>query len=112
MNHTVEKYFRREREKAFQSWRLERPNVIECDIGLEAHVKRKMPLFLTLRDSEGNPLTTAMLLPGGDDRAGFSNMKAKEVGCICVAQTFGRSDVRARAVAKQRSGSRLLRNRR
>ena len=38
MSHTVEKYFRREREKAVQSWRPERPNAIERDIGLEAHV--------------------------------------------------------------------------
>ena len=36
MSHTVEKYFRREREKAVQSWRPERPNAIERDIGLEA----------------------------------------------------------------------------
>src|SRR5882757_5402849 len=39
MSHTVEKYFRREREKAVQSWRPERPNAIERDIGLEAHVQ-------------------------------------------------------------------------
>src|SRR6266567_4055998 len=50
MSHTVEKYFRREREKAVQSWRPERPNAIERDIGLEAHVQREMPLFLTLRE--------------------------------------------------------------
>src|ERR1700756_3900905 len=30
-----------------------------------------MPLFLTLRDGEGNALTTAMLPPGGKDRGGF-----------------------------------------
>jgi hypothetical protein len=30
-----------------------------------------MPLFLTLRDREGNALTTAMLPPGGKDRFGF-----------------------------------------
>src|SRR6266850_3803455 len=36
MRHTVEKYFCREREKAVQSWRPERPNAIERDIGLEA----------------------------------------------------------------------------
>src|SRR5258706_5605460 len=70
MSHTVEKYFRREREKAVQSWRPERPNAIERDIGLEAHVQREMPLFLTLRDREGNALTTAMLPPGGKDRGG------------------------------------------
>ena len=71
MSHTVEKYFRREREKAIQSWRPERPNAIERDIGLEAHVQREMPLFLTLRDREGRALTTAMLAPGGKDRGGF-----------------------------------------
>ena len=71
MYHTVEKYFRRERENAVQSWRRERPNTFERDIGLEAHVQREMPLFLTLRDSEGNALATAMLPPGGEDRGGF-----------------------------------------
>src|SRR6266446_5487163 len=71
MSHTVEKYFCREREKAVQSWRPERPNAIERDIGLEAHVQREMPLFLTLRDREGNALATAMLPPGGKDRGGF-----------------------------------------
>src|SRR5258706_10024942 len=67
MSHAVEKYFRRDREKAVQSWRPERPNAIERDIGLEAHVQREMPLFLTLRDGEGNALSTAMLPPGGKD---------------------------------------------
>ena len=71
MSHTVEKYFRREWEKAVQSWRPERPDAIERDIGLKAHVQREMPLFLTLRDGEGNALTTAMLPPGGNDRDGF-----------------------------------------
>jgi hypothetical protein len=71
MSHTVEKYFRRERDKVVQSWRAERPDALERDIGLEAHVQREMPLFLTLRDREGNALTTAMLPPGGKDRDGF-----------------------------------------
>src|SRR5437879_12459590 len=71
MSDTVEKYFCRERENAVQSWRPERPNAIERDIGLEAHVQREMPLFLTLRDREGNALTTAMLPPGGKDRGGL-----------------------------------------
>ena len=71
MSHTVEKYFRREREQAVQSWRSERPDAIERDIGLEAHVQRAMPLFLTLRDGEGNALSTAMLPPGGQDRGDF-----------------------------------------
>src|SRR5262249_38353356 len=71
MGHSVEKYFRHEREKAMQAGRPERPNAIERDIGREAHVQREMPLFLTLRDSEGNALATAMLPPGGRDRGGF-----------------------------------------
>src|SRR5207253_9461371 len=71
MSHTGEKYFCREREKAVQSWRPERPNAIERDIGLEAHVQREMPLFLTLRDRECNVLTTAILPPGGKDLGGL-----------------------------------------
>ena len=35
MSHTVEKYFRRERDKVVQSWRAERPDALERDIGLE-----------------------------------------------------------------------------
>ena len=71
MAHAVEKHFCRELEKAVQSWHPERPNSIERDIGLKAHVQREMPLFLTLRDGEGNALTTAMLPPGGKYRSGF-----------------------------------------
>ena len=70
-SHAVEKYFRREGEKAIQSWRPARPDAIERDIGLEAHIQREMPLFLTLRDKEGNALTTAMLPPGGKDGGAF-----------------------------------------
>ncbi len=66
MQHAVEKYFRREREKAVQSYRPAAAlSYIEQDIGLNAHVEREMPLFLTLRDGEGNGLATAMLPPGG-----------------------------------------------
>ena len=36
---------------------------VEQDIGREAHVRRAMPVFLTLRDGEGNALATAMLPP-------------------------------------------------
>src|ERR1700751_3935140 len=71
MGHTVEKYFRREREKAVQSWRPERPNAIECDIGLEAHVQREMPLFLTVRGRACNGLAAAVLPPWGKDPRGF-----------------------------------------
>src|SRR5207245_9574026 len=71
MSHTVEKYFCREREKAVQSWRPERPNAIERDIGLEAHVQRDMPLFLPLRDRERNARASAMLRPRRKDRGGL-----------------------------------------
>ena len=71
MGHTVEKYFCREREKAVQSFRPERPDSIERDIGLKAHIQREMPIFLTLRDGEGNALCTAMLPPRGKDRGDF-----------------------------------------
>jgi hypothetical protein len=71
MNHSVDKYFRREREKAVQLYRPTSTNFIERDIGLAAHLKSAMPLFLTLRDAEGGALATAMLPPRGEDDAGF-----------------------------------------
>ena len=71
MNHAVERYFRREREKALQNYRPTSATFIERDIGLAAHIKREMPLFLTLRNSEGGALATAMLPPRGEDQAGF-----------------------------------------
>lgn len=71
MKHAVEKYFRREREKAVQSYKPLTASYIERDIALGRHVARTMPLFLTLRDHEGNPLATAMLPPGGADDPSF-----------------------------------------
>ena len=71
MQHAVEKFFRRDREKAAASFTPAHPNSIERYIGLEAHILRAMPLFLTLRDREGNALATAMLPPGGKDDPGF-----------------------------------------
>jgi len=71
MNHAVEKYFRNERDKATHTYRPVSRIVIEQDIGLNAHLQREMPLFLTLRDDEGNALATAMLPPDGIDRGGF-----------------------------------------
>jgi hypothetical protein len=71
MKHTVEKYFRREREKAASSYRPTSPLYIERDIGLSAHLSREMPLFLTLRDREGNALATAMLPPQARNQPDF-----------------------------------------
>jgi hypothetical protein len=70
MGHAVEKYFRRDWKKAAESFKPVSSVFFEQAIGLEAHVKREMPLFLTLRNSEGTALATAMLPPGGRfDRA-------------------------------------------
>ena len=71
MRHAVEKFFRKEREKAAQSYRPSSRTFFEQEIGLKAHLQRAMPMFLTLRDGEGNALVTAMLPPGGRDERGF-----------------------------------------
>jgi hypothetical protein len=68
----VEKYFRREREKAASSFRPASSVFFEQAIGLDAHVRREMPLFLTLRDMNGTALVTAMLPPGGKLDRSFS----------------------------------------
>jgi hypothetical protein len=71
MHHAVEKYFRTEREKATRSYQPPSKVFFEQEIGLNAHLQRVMPLFLTLRDEDGNALVTAMLPPGGRDGGGF-----------------------------------------
>jgi len=71
MHHAVEKYFRREHEKAVGSYQPASKTFIEQEIGLKSHVSREMPLFLTLRDGEGTAFVTAMLPRGGRDGAGF-----------------------------------------
>jgi hypothetical protein len=71
MKHAVEKFFRREREKAAARYQPTSAAFIERDIGLAAHLQNTMPWFLTLRDNEGNALATAMLPPGGKSDASF-----------------------------------------
>lgn len=71
MHHAVEKFFRREHEKAAQTYQPISKVFFEQEIGLKAHIQREMPLFLTLRDGEGNPLATAMLPPAGRDDRSF-----------------------------------------
>ena len=63
MRHAVEKHFRRAHEQASQAYRPTPGPFVEQDIGRAAHVRRAMPVFLTLRDGEGNALATAMLPP-------------------------------------------------
>ena len=71
MRHAVEKYFRKEQDKAAQSFRPVSKVYFAQEIGLKAHIQREMPLFLTLRDLDGTPLTTAMLPPNGRDDRSF-----------------------------------------
>ncbi len=65
MGHAVEKHFRQAREQAVASYVPPPGPYIEQEIGLKAHLSRTMPIFLTLRDQEGNGLATAMLPPQG-----------------------------------------------
>jgi hypothetical protein len=72
LGHAVEKYFRREWEKAEAEYQPATPVFIEQAIGLADHIKRVMPLFLTLRDMDGSGLATAMLPPGGKPDRSFA----------------------------------------
>jgi hypothetical protein len=65
MSHAVEKYFRQAREKAAASYKPLSTVSFEQNIGLAAHIERTMPLFLTLRDADGQALATAMLPAAG-----------------------------------------------
>ncbi len=71
MQHAVERYFREEKEKAAARFAPASSRFIEQEIGLKAHLQRTMPFFMTLRDSEGNALVTAMLPPEGRDDPTF-----------------------------------------
>jgi hypothetical protein len=71
MRHAVEKYFRQEKEKAARTYRPLSSVRFEQEIGLKSHILREMPMFLTLRDGEGEALVTAMLPPGGCEDPSF-----------------------------------------
>jgi hypothetical protein len=72
MDHAVEKYFRQMQERAAASYVPPRSGLyVEQSIGRKDHIKRTMPLFLTLRDKEGKALVTAMLPPGGRSDSSF-----------------------------------------
>jgi hypothetical protein len=71
MRHAVEKYFRNAKAKAIETYRPDSTVLFEQEIGLKAHVQREMPIFLTLRNDDGEPLATAMLPPGGRDDGSF-----------------------------------------
>jgi hypothetical protein len=61
MNHAVAKYWTREYENARA--RYKGPPGIEHDINLKDFIRRTMPTFLTLRESDGGGLATAMISP-------------------------------------------------
>src|SRR5258706_9966026 len=67
MRHAVEKFFRRERDKASETFKPVSSVFFEQEIGREAHIQREMPLFLTLRADDGTGLATAMLPPRGEN---------------------------------------------
>jgi hypothetical protein len=96
MRHAVEKYFRREHEAAVQKYRPPAStSYIERDIGLNAHIQRTMPIFLTLRAHDGTPLATAMLPPVAGDG---DNFRAIIVGAA-NADPFGTEDEAIQALA-------------
>ena len=72
MRHAVEKHFRRAHEQASQAYRPAPGPFVEQDIGRAAHIRRAMPVFLTLRDGDGDALATAMLPP--QQAAGRDNL--------------------------------------
>ena len=71
MKHAVEKHFREAKARAAASFVPASTRYIEQEIGLKAHIQREMPLFLTLRDGEGEALVTAMLPPRGEPDPSF-----------------------------------------
>lgn len=74
MDHAVEKYFLRAREDAERTYVPTSRAFIEQDIGRADHIRRAMPVFATLRDSEGAGLATAMLPPGKAGSAAFTSI--------------------------------------
>ena len=72
MNHAVDKHFKMSYEQAAKSYVPPKTAAaFERSIGLKDHIKRVMPIFLTLRDREGKAHVTAMLPPGGRDDRNF-----------------------------------------
>lgn len=72
MDHAVERHFKQSHQRASASYV---PPItlhsFEQKIGLKDHIKKAMPLFLTLRDNSGAPLITAMLPPQGREDKTF-----------------------------------------
>ncbi len=72
MNHKVARHFAQTRVDAAKSWKPPASaRYIEQDIGKQDHIVRNMPVFLTLRDEDGQPRVTAMLPPPGPSGSVF-----------------------------------------
>ncbi len=72
MNHAVERFFRESYDKTLKSYTPAAGlRAIEQSIGRKDFIHRTMPMFLTLRDANGQPLATAMLPPAGKDERAF-----------------------------------------
>lgn len=69
MRHAVEKHYRQAEARAAATYDPTGRPFIEQDIGRKGHLRRTMPIFMTLRDAEGEALATAMLPPEDADRA-------------------------------------------
>lgn len=113
MSHAVEKHFRQAQERAAATYKPLSSVSFEQNIGLAGHVRRVMPMFLTLRDGEGTPLATAML-PGSEQRdpsfrpivVGFANRDPylEHAAAIdCLGRHFGVSLERTRCFPYARS---------
>lgn len=63
MGHAVAKHFLRDRKAAAESFTPASSISFEGNIGLEPHIQKLMPLYLTLRDKDGAGLVTAKLPP-------------------------------------------------
>ena len=62
MGHSLDYFFRHERDTATRAYApLRTLSFIERDIGLSAHLTRTMPIFLTLRESDGTAVASALL---------------------------------------------------
>jgi hypothetical protein len=74
MGHAVAKHFLREMKTASENFKPTSSVSFEENIGRAAHIQREMPFFLTLRNSDGAGLVTAMLPPGGRASAAVKMM--------------------------------------
>ncbi|GJD51811.1 hypothetical protein OPKNFCMD_4570 [Methylobacterium crusticola] len=93
MGHAVEKHFRQALARAEAAYVPPPGPWIEQQIGLKAHLRRTMPMFLTLRDPEGNGLATAMVPAGA--------------GCPIIVGVGNRDPYAAHAEAIRRLGAHL-----